>query len=857
MYSYWTSHQSARHVKAWCRSAANGRSALLLVCASMLALAPTAIGKGGPHTRNSGLDQRPDNLTCLAPERPAPPATVAVRTALTMTDPSAMPTVFVQATSDLDRWYLVDRDGLIYRYQRTGKSYALAGVFGDLSSRVTRVFGTSVGHEMGLLGLVFHPQFATNGMLFAYYSATGTEGTPVEARLSRFRSTDGGLTIDLESEEVLLRVPRTSMYHWGGTMKFGPDGKLYAGFGEGNVPTQAQSLASLLGKMIRIDVDGPSGYSIPRDNPFVGTSGARGEIYAYGLRNPWKWSFDRASGDLWAGDVGASAWEEVNLIVPGGNYGWPVREGAECRIAPGCNAAGLIDPVVAYPHSPDLPSTAVIGGYVFGAPSFPALRGTYVFGESSGRLFSINYDTAGRASIAQVGDAARNINAFAQDEDGDVFIVARGRVLQLIPPSAPAPVTFPQRLSETGCMSAGDPSRPGPGLIPYDVNAPLWSDGATKDRWFAIPNGQTIRRETDGDFDLPVGSVTVKTFKLNGQLVETRLLVRHSDGDWAGYSYEWNEAQTDALLLPAGKVKVVEGQVWTFPSRNQCLACHTEAAGRTLGLEIAQLNRQFRYPSTGRTANQLATLSQIGMFQFPLLVSPDELDRLTVPSDATRPVDLRARAYLHANCAMCHRPNGPGQGPEDFRFQLPGTSIGAVNVIPTQGSFGIPDARLIYPGRPQQSIVSYRMHTLGLGRMPPLASSLVDADGVGVVDQWIRSGLGMGVADTDSDGYADNVDNCRATANPTQLDSDADGHGNMCDADFNNDSFVNALDLALLQGAFGSQEGQPAFRAAMDMNGDGRVNALDLALFQARFGRPVGDSSVSSSRQPHPGAKKQ
>jgi len=271
------------------------------------------------------------------------------------------------------------------------------------------------------------------------------------------------------------------------------------------------------------------------------------------------------------------------------------------------------------------------------------------------------------------------------------------------------------------------------------------------------------------------------------------------------------------------------------------MACHTTVAGRTLGLETAQLNRDLMYPLTGRVANQLATLNAVGIFQYPLNAAPDTLDRLAAPADTGRPLDLRARAYLHANCSYCHRPNGPGQGPEDFRYQQPGVGIGGVNVLPSQGDLGIPDARLIYPGKPGQSIVSYRLHALGLGRMPPLGTSVVDVQGAALIDQWIRSGLGMGMADTDGDGFADNVDNCRTTPNPSQLDTDGDGRGNQCDADFNNDNFVNALDLAILQRAFGSLAGSANFNANVDMNGDGRINALDLALFKARFGKPVGD----------------
>jgi glucose/arabinose dehydrogenase len=223
---------------------------------------------------------------------------VAVRTGWT-------PVAMAQSPTQAANWYLVNRTGYIYRYQRSGQSFVQQGIFANAQDRVLlQLNGVSYG-EMGLLGLAFHPRFADNGFVFIYYSAAGTEGTPVEARLSRVISRDNGLSLDMASEEILLRVPRTTQYHWGGTLGFGPDGMLYAGFGEGNERTKSPLLDSLLGKMIRIDVDRAPGYRVPAGNPFVGQAGARPEIYAKGFRNPWKWSFNAVVGSRWLGDVGA------------------------------------------------------------------------------------------------------------------------------------------------------------------------------------------------------------------------------------------------------------------------------------------------------------------------------------------------------------------------------------------------------------------------------------------------------------------------------------------------------------------------------------------------------------------------
>ncbi len=781
---------------------------------------------------------RPDNTSCFVPDRPPQNAAVALVTAI-RTGWTA--TAIVQAPGEAQKWFMTGRDGRVYRYTRSGTSFLNAGVVLDVRDRVEDTFQGQPYGELGLLGMALHPNFAQNGQAYLYYSAVGTEGTAMEARLSRFVSGNGGVSFDPASEVVLLRVPRISQYHWGGTMNFGPDGNLYIGFGDGGEMVQSQALGSLLGKMIRINVDGAAPYSVPGSNPFIGVAGARPEIYALGFRNPWKWSFDAPTGDMWLGDVGAVAQEEVNRVVKGGNYGWPIREGTLCTGTLPCTTVGLIDPYFTYTRTDAHGGQAVIGGHIYGGSAMPGLRGAYLYADVTGKLVALKSNPQGQPVPELLAEVAPNIQTFGQDEAGELYLASGGNVYFIAPAAAPQPSGFPQLLSQTGCMATGNPALPGPALIPYDVNSPLWSDGAAKERWFALPNGATIGRGLDGDFELPVGAVTVKSFRLNGRLVETRLFMRHADGEWAGYSYEWNDAQTDAVLLSGGKVKTVAGQSWAFPSRSQCLACHTEVAGRTLGLETAQLNRDLAYPTTGRVANQLATLDALGIFQYPLNAAPDTLDRLAAPADTSRALDLRARAYLHANCSYCHRPNGPGQGPEDFRYQQPGTGIGAVNVLPSQGDFGIPDARLIFPGKPAQSIVSHRLRTLALGRMPPLATSVVDVQGAALIDQWIRSGLGMGVADSDADGFADNVDNCRSTSNSSQLDSDGDGHGNLCDADFNNDNFVNALDLAILQRAFGSLSGVANYNASADMNGDGRINALDLALFQSRFGRPVGE----------------
>ena len=315
-----------------------------------------------------------------------------------------------------------------------------------------------------------------------------------------------------------------------------------------------------------------------------------------------------------------------------------------------------------------------------------------------------------------------------------------------------APATeadMPAKLSLTGCVDATDPTKPAAGLIPYDVRSPLWSDGAEKRRWMALPDGGKIHVGADGDWDFPDGTVLVKSFLLGGQLVETRLLARLRGADggalagtWRGFSFLWSADQTDARLLDGGGTKdyVVGGvtQTWFYPSRDQCNKCHTAGAGFTLGLETAQLNGDLSYPGGG-VANQLATLDHIGAFDAPLSGPPSALPALAVPS-GTAPLDARARSYLHANCSMCHRPGADSTfgAAIDLRFSATFKETGLCNVAPAKGDVDVAGALLLVPGDPDKSVVVLRPEsTSTTWRMPPLASSIVHADGTALLRSWI------------------------------------------------------------------------------------------------------------------------
>ncbi|HEU4627229.1 MAG TPA: PQQ-dependent sugar dehydrogenase, partial [Steroidobacteraceae bacterium] len=577
----------------------------------------------------------------------------------------------------------------------------------------------------------------------------------LQSRISRFTMSGG--VIDPASESILLTIAQPFTNHNGGNIVFGPDGYLYAGFGDGgsggDPNNNAQNRSTLLGKLLRIDVRGDGAYTIPPDNPYVGAGTARcetgtsgssamcQEIYAYGFRNPWRFSFDAgAPTDLWLADVGQNAWEEVDRVQRGGNYGWRFREGAHCfNPSTNCpttaNGAPLIDPVAEYGH--DLGSS-VTGGYVYRGSAIPGLVGRYVFGDfGSGRIFTLIPNSGGTLDRVQLLQTSLSISTFAQASDGELYVVDyAGKLFKLVPASASGPSPIKTQLSQTGCFSSTNPTQPVAGLIPYAPNAAFWSDGATKQRWMGVPDGQRITVDpSTGDFDFPNGTVLVKNFSLNGQLVETRLFMRHTDtGNWGGYTYRWNDAHTDATLVSGGLVANVAGQDWIWPSEAQCLQCHTAAAGGSLGLEVQQLNSDFAYP-TGRTANQLDTLEAIGMFTS----SPVRLPAMPNPADATKPLADRARAYLHTNCSNCHRPGGGTPVTLDLRYTTPIADTNTCNVDPVQGDLGVAGAKVIAPGDAAHSLLYLRMNRRDSNQMPPIASNRVDTDGAMLLQQWISA----------------------------------------------------------------------------------------------------------------------
>jgi len=320
-----------------------------------------------------------------------------------------------------NRLFVVEQAGVIKVFENN-ENVTTAHVFLNLTDRVLS------GGELGLLGLAFHPHFSENGYFYVHY----TVDNPRREIISRFSvSPTNRNQADVNSEVILLQVEQPFTNHNGGQLAFGPDGRLYIalgdGGGEGDPLGNGQNRSTLHGKILRIDVDSPSrglNYSIPRDNPFVGnTKGYREEIYAYGLRNPWRFSFDPATGRLWVGDVGQDRIEEIDIVKSGQNYGWNIMEGSLCYSPPfGCNQTGLELPLWEYNHTI---GNAVIGGFVYRGSAFPALVGDYIYGDyGSGRIWALRYNGTGTPTNVELANTGLHISSFGLDQKNELYICA-------------------------------------------------------------------------------------------------------------------------------------------------------------------------------------------------------------------------------------------------------------------------------------------------------------------------------------------------------------------------------------------------------------------------------------------------
>ncbi|MEZ4773172.1 MAG: discoidin domain-containing protein [Bacteroidia bacterium] len=674
--------------------------------------------------------------------------------------------------------------------------------------------------DAGLLGAAFHPQFGQTGnpnqaYIYTFYRAHGPtlQGQLAYLVLSRWNFNFTTQVIDPTSEYILIKQFDRNEWHNGGGMFFDNEGYLYLSIGdEGGAYDQyddGQKIdKGLFSGVIRIDVDmnpsrshpirrqpvnpGPppagwpgsftQGYYIPDDNPWQSPDGTiLEEFFAIGLRSPHRMAIDTTTGEIWVGDVGQDTREEVSIVPKGGNLQWPYREGSlgqnligNLKPKPNPLIGTEKTPVFDYPRSE---GNCVIGGFVYRGEKWnTVLGGKYIFGDHGQRtVWTLDYDeTSGISEVNYLttvpyfGEGNKSgISAFATDSVGEVYVLKLfgtnldgGKIFKLVPQAiSPEP---PALLSETGAFTDLANLTTKDGLIPYTVNSPLWSDGAHKKRWVAIPNdgafdsqAEQVTFSENGNWLFPDGTVFVKHFEIpldenNPSVVrrlETRFLIRQQGGGVYGITYKWNKEGTEATLL-SDKDTIqytithsngdVSHRVWTIPSRANCMSCHNDNAGNVLGLRTHQLNGELTYPSSGVSDNQLRTWNHLDIFSNPITEAQIAGYAKSVPiTDTSATPEHRVRSYLDANCSHCHQPNGAGAN-FDARFTTPLNQQRLVNGS-LQGNYEITGQAVIKPKDPTRSILYIRDKSTGFNAMPPLAKSVVDTQYISVLKEWILS----------------------------------------------------------------------------------------------------------------------
>jgi uncharacterized repeat protein (TIGR03806 family) len=631
--------------------------------------------------------------------------------------------------------------------------------------------------------ICFHPNFSQNGFFYLGHNGPN-KALPKEAektaRVTRYtlQRTAPFLLVE-DSEQVILEWESNG--HNGAAVTFGLDGMLYVTTGDGTSDSDTnltgQGLDHLLAKLLRLDVDHPDKgrqYSVPKDNPFVGQEGIRPETWAYGMRNPWRMTTDPKTGHIWVGQNGQDLWEQVYKVNKGENYGWSVYEGGhpfylERKAGPHPH----VKPTFEHSHSE---SRSLTGGTVYYGAKFPELQGAYIYGDySTGKIWAGKHDGTKVVWHREIADTTMQITSFGLDSAGELLITnhvgKEGGGFYTLEPIKPdsSPKTFPRKLSDSGLFADVAKHEMQPGVIPYSVNSALWSDGAHKSRFFAIPHeagtdGKPPKITPSGNrgWGFPDGTVLIKSFALDmvegdpesRRWIETRFLHREQK-EWVGYSYLWNDEQTDATIVDkAGldhvfKLRAAGGAMidrkWRYPSRAECMVCHSRAANYVLGLSAPQMNRDHEYASAGGVVdNQLRTLEHLGFFKLrrkagkDASFTSDDHPQLADPYDDAKPLADRALSYLHVNCAQCHVAAGGGNSQMVLSF---GTAIEKQNLInadPLHDRFGIADAKLVAPGAPERSLLLSRLARRGRGQMPQLATTLVDERAVALFTEWIK-----------------------------------------------------------------------------------------------------------------------
>jgi uncharacterized repeat protein (TIGR03806 family) len=689
-------------------------------------------------------------------------------------------------------------------WEREGRVYSFTNTPGASSKTlVLDISNQCQGwDDSGLLNLAFHPGFATNRYVFIYYTwvTPGTvTGNPTTRpptfvngayhdRLSRFTLDASGVAVP-GSELVLVDQIGSSVWHNGSGMFFHPqNGFLYVTDGDDEDGSNNQIITrNLFSGIWRIDVDQRGGaishpilrqpangttanYYIPNSNPFVGQTNALEEFYGIGLRSPHRMTCDPVTGRIFIGDVGEGSREELDVIEPGDppglNFQWNRIEGLQGDLTPpyiGVNKRPILD----YSHSE---GQAIIGGYVYRGAEFAAdLGGKYIFGDNvQKKVWALDETTSPAGKILlcfmptgagpNSGSDYTGLSSFGVDQNNELYLCQMssvgGRIYKLArsgPPPASKP--FPLLLSQTGAFTDLPSLSPNPNLIAYTVNSPLWSDGAHKQRWMALPTNTFVHFAPTGEWTFPKGAVFVKHFDLPIddtdpaalRRLETRFLVRDTNGAVYGITYKWRPNYLEADLvtnaiteeIPIATASGTRTQQWFYPGPLDCLRCHTPAASYVLGVKTRQLNGNFNYPATGLTDNQLRAWNHIGLFDSTLNEGGiATYDKLVTVTNLAASLGHRVRSYLDANCSQCHRPGGvPAFW--DARYDTPLQNQNIINGT-VANNLGLAGAKVIVPDDLAHSIMYLRVNSLDIFKMPPLARNTIDTNAANALAEWIN-----------------------------------------------------------------------------------------------------------------------
>ena len=598
---------------------------------------------------------------------------------------------------------------------------------------------------INLFSVAFDPEYPKRPYIYVNYNMKKPEISKV------IRLNVGGdkeFIADFKSEITVFEWKTRG--HCGCELRFGPeDGYLYLSTGDGGDPGDlkdiGQKVDNVLGSVLRIDVRNPTKeqpYKIPKDNPFVGMEGVRPEIWSYGLRNPFRMSFDPISKKLLIGDNGDQSWEYAFLTHKGANHGWSVFEGShpfKTHLKIGGPTKDITFPVIERSH---VDTRSIIGGYVYQLSKFKDLHNNYLFGDYvTGLIWSAPWDGSKAGEHKKLAVLEDRVICFGYDHEGNILMGSRpGKLWKLEKnPVNKSMEPFPKTLSGTGLFESTKDHKTVKGVIPYKINAPAWRDGAKVEKFTAIPEGEKLFLRWDAKWEIPDGGVIFQTLSMPTESgfkrVETQMI--HREGMLYNFrTFKWRDDQSDADLVSKdgdfseisfGKDKKMN---WQFHSNSQCLTCHNSMTpSMTLGFSTDQLNID----------------KQITKWWGKNLVkgNPKWVERMKVlvnPHDETKDLEARAKAYLHVNCAHCHQQGGVG-GRAKFRLNfdiaaLDARMIGEKAIVPL---FTGTDGLLISPGDPHKSELYRRLSIRGGGQMPLFGSTVEDKKGSELIFKWIKS----------------------------------------------------------------------------------------------------------------------